>query len=51
MSNAQIWSKQQVEGQKLDHFSSPFFEGDDPIEIDSGVVVRLGMIGQSCPEE
>lgn len=29
----------------FDHFGGPFFEGDDPIEIDPEIVSRLGTAG------
>ena len=29
----------------FDHFGGPFFEGDDPIEIDPEIVSRLGEAG------
>lgn len=29
----------------FDHFGGPFFEGDDPIEIDPEIVSRLGSVG------
>lgn len=29
----------------FDHFGGPFFEGDDPIEIDPEIVGRLGSAG------
>jgi len=29
----------------FDHFGGPFFEGDDPIEIDPEIVGRLGEAG------